>query len=116
MMKKNPISVLLTLSFCLSMFVVNLSVFAEEIESKATVRIIYDNTLEPEKSKESTNDSSKQKYKESNTKLNKKNRLPQTNEHINSYISIIGLLVLLLGVVGIYINNKRNGEDKNEKD
>ncbi|MGC3033308.1 hypothetical protein [Enterococcus faecalis] len=28
----------------------------------------------------------------------------------------MGLLVLLLGVVGMYINNKRNGEDKNEKD
>ncbi|ELY8226751.1 LPXTG cell wall anchor domain-containing protein [Enterococcus faecalis] len=113
-MKKTLISVLFILSFCLSMFVVSLSVFAEEIESTATVRIIHDDTLEPEKSK-STNDSSKQKYKKSNTKLNKKNRLPQTNERINSSISIIGLLVLLLGVVGIYIYNKRNGEDKNEK-
>ncbi|HHD7898560.1 TPA: hypothetical protein ACOW36_002736 [Enterococcus faecalis] len=35
---------------------------------------------------------------------------------MNLSISIIGLLVLLLGVVGMYINNKRNGEDKNEKD
>lgn len=60
------------LSFCFSVFVVSLSVSAEEIESKVTVRIVHDDTLEPEKSKESANDSSKQKYKESNIKLNKK--------------------------------------------
>lgn len=115
MIKKTIMSLLLFLTVNISLSFISLSVFAEEIESKVTVRIIYDDTLEPEKSKESANDLSKQKYKESNTKWNKKNRLPQTNEHINSSISIIGLLVLLLGVVGIDINNKRNGEDKNEE-
>lgn len=115
MIKKLLLSLLLFLTVSISLCFVRVSVFAEEIESKVTVRIIYDVPLEPEKSKESTNDSSKQKYKESNKKLNKKNRLPQTNEHIDSSISILGLLVLLLGVVGIYINNKRNGEIKNEK-
>lgn len=115
MMKKKLISVFVILSFCFSVFVVSLSVSAEEIESKVTVRIVHDDTLEPEKSKESANDSSKQKYKESNIKLNKKSRLLQTNECTNSSISILGLLVLLLGIVGIYIINKRNGEDKNEK-
>lgn len=116
MIRKTVMSMLLFLTISVSLFFSSISVFAEEIESKVTVRIINDGTLEPERSKESINDSSKQKYKESKTKLNKKNRLPQTNERINLSISIIGLLVLLLGVVGIYINNKRNGEDKNEKD
>lgn len=116
MIRKTVMSMLLFLTISVSLSFSNISVFAEEIESKVTVRIINDGTLEPERSKKSTNDSSKQKYKESKTKLNKKNRLPQTNERINLSISIIGLLVLLLGVVGIYINNKRNGEDKNEKD
>ncbi|NSN12359.1 LPXTG cell wall anchor domain-containing protein [Enterococcus faecalis] len=116
MIKKLLLSLLLFLTVSIPLCFINVSVFAEEIQSKVTVRIIHDDPLEPEKPKESTNDSSKQKYKESNTKLNKKNRLPQTNERINLSISIIGLLVLLLGVVGIYINNKRNGEDKNEKD
>lgn len=115
MMKKIIISLLLFLVLSISLSFIGVSAFAEEIESKVTVRIIHDDTLEPENSKESTNDSSKKKYKELNTKLNKKNRLPQTNEHIDSSISILGLLVLLLGVVGIYINNKRNGEIKNEK-
>lgn len=116
MIKKLLLSLLLFIAFSFSVSFNSVFVFAEEIQSKVTVRIIHDNPLEPEKPKESTNDSSKQKYKESNTKLNKKNRLPQTNERINSSISIIGLLVLLVGVVGIYINNRRNGEDKNEKD
>lgn len=116
MIKKLLLSLLLFLTVSISLSFINVSVFAENIESKVTVRIIHDDALEPENPKESTNDSSKQKYKESNTTLNKKNRLPQTNERINLSISIIGLLVLLLGVVGIYINNKRNGEDKNEKD
>ncbi len=116
MIKKLLLSLLLFLTVSISLCFINVSVFAEEVQSKVTVRIIHDDPLEPEKPKESTNDSSKQKYKESNMKLNKKNRLPQTNERINLSISIIGLLVLLLGVVGMYINNKRNGEDKNEKD
>lgn len=115
MMKKIIISLLLLLGLSILLSFISISAFAEEIESKVTVRIIHDDTLESENSKESTTESSKKKYKESNTKLNKKNRLPQTNERINSSISILGLLVLLLGVVGIYINNKRNGEIKNEK-
>ncbi|EGO8372598.1 TPA: LPXTG cell wall anchor domain-containing protein [Enterococcus faecalis] len=116
MIKKLLLSLLLFLTVSISLCFINVSVFAEEIQSKVTVRIIHDDPLEPEKPKESTNDSSKQKYKESNTKWNKKNRLPQTNERTNLSISIIGLLVLLLGVIGIYINSIRNGEDKNEKD
>lgn len=100
MIKKTIMCLLLFLTFGISLSFISVSAFAEDIESKATVRIIQDDTIEPEKS---------------NTKLNKKNRLPQTNEHIDSSISILGLLVLLLGVVGIYINNKRNGEIKNEK-
>ncbi|HCT3382071.1 TPA: LPXTG cell wall anchor domain-containing protein [Enterococcus faecalis] len=116
MIKKLLLSLLLFLTVSIPLCFINVSVFAEETESKVTVRIIHGDTLEPEKLKEISNNSSKQKSKESNTKFNKKNRLPQTNEHINSSISITGLLVLLLGVVGIYINNKRNGEDKNEKD
>ncbi|EOJ55633.1 LPXTG cell wall anchor domain-containing protein [Enterococcus faecalis] len=116
MIKKIIMSLLLFLTISISLSFICVSVFADEIESKVTVRIIHGDPLEPEKQKESTDDSSKQKYKESNTKLNKKNRLPQTNEHINSSILIIGVLVLLLGIVGIYIYNKRNGEDKIEKD
>lgn len=115
MMKKIIISLLLLLGLSISLSFISESALAEEIESKVTVRIIHDDTLEPENLKESTNGSIEKKYKESNTKLNKKNGLPQTNERINSSISILGLPVLLLGIGGIYINNKRNGEIKNEK-
>ncbi|EOJ58577.1 hypothetical protein WMM_02408, partial [Enterococcus faecalis EnGen0364] len=55
-------------------------------------------------------DSSKQKYKESNTKLNKKNRLPQTNERINLSISIIGLGVTGTSIQKIAVE-KRTTDD-----
>ncbi|EGO6697934.1 LPXTG cell wall anchor domain-containing protein [Enterococcus faecalis] len=115
-MKKNIMNLLLVISLNISLSFASLSVFAEETESKVTVKIIHDDTIESEKSKESTNDSSNKENKESSTKLNEKNRLPQTNEHINSYASIIGILIFSIGIVGIYINNKRNGANNNEKE
>ncbi|MGN5996930.1 LPXTG cell wall anchor domain-containing protein [Enterococcus faecalis] len=117
MMKKTLISVLLTLSFCISMFGVSLSGFAEEIETNVTVRIIRDGTIESESSKEKDDNGNieKQKDTEKTKESKEKGRLPQTNELINSSISIIGILILLVGILGIYINNKRNGENKNEK-
>lgn len=72
MIKKLLLSLFLFLTVSISLCFIRVSVFAEEIESKATVRIIHDDTLEPEKLKENTNYSSKQKYKELNTKLDKK--------------------------------------------
>lgn len=117
MMKKTLINVLLVLSFCISMFVVSLSVFAEEIETNVTVRIIRDGTIESESSKEKDDNSNleKQKDTEKPKESKGKKRLPKANELINSSISIIGTLILLIGIFGIYINNKRNGENKNEK-
>lgn len=112
MKKKAIMRSLFFLTFSISLSFISVSAFSEEIESEVTVRIIHGDTLEPEKSKESTNESSKQNHKETHMKLNKINKLPQLNERVNSSISIIGLLATLLGVVGIYINNKRNGENK----
>lgn len=117
MIKKAIMSLLLFIAFSISLSFTSVSVFAEEIESKVTVRIIRDNTIETVSSKEKEGKSNSEKqmdaeeYKESKGR----NRLPETNERIDSSISIIGLLVLLVGIVGIYINNKRNGEYKNEK-
>ncbi|HHD1571918.1 TPA: LPXTG cell wall anchor domain-containing protein [Enterococcus faecalis] len=117
MMKKTLISVLLTLGFCFSMFVTSLSVSAEEIESNVTVKIIRDGTIESESSKEKDDNGNleKQKDTEKYRESKEKSRLPKTNELINPSISIIGTLILLIGILGIYINNKRNGENKNEK-
>ncbi|HGW2895122.1 TPA: LPXTG cell wall anchor domain-containing protein [Enterococcus faecalis] len=117
MMKKIFISVLLTLGFCLSMFIISSSVSAEEIESNVTVRIIRDGTIESESSNEKDDNVNleKQKDTEKSKESKEKSRLPKTNELINSSISIIGILILLVGILGIYINNKRNGENKNEK-
>lgn len=114
MMKKTLISVLLTLGFCFSMFVISSSVFAEEIETNVTVRIIRDDTIESESSKEKDNNGNLEKQKDTE-KSKEKSRLPKANELINPSISIIGTLILLIGILGIYINNKRNGENKNEK-
>ncbi|MET1943961.1 LPXTG cell wall anchor domain-containing protein [Enterococcus faecalis] len=117
MMKNTLISVLLTVGFCISMFIVNSSVFAEEIETNVTVRIIRNDTIESESSEEKDGNGNleKQKDKENSKETKEKSRLPKTNEFINSAISIIGTLILLIGILGIYINNKRNGENKNEK-
>ncbi|EMC0702295.1 LPXTG cell wall anchor domain-containing protein [Enterococcus faecalis] len=117
MKKKIFMSLLLTLSFCFSMFLICLPGFAEEIESNVTVRIIRDDTTESESSKEKDDNSNleKQKDAEKYKESKSKNRLPQTNEFINSSISIIGTLILLIGILGIYINNKRNGANRNEK-
>jgi len=117
MMKKTLISVLLTLAFCFSMFVTSFSVSAEEIESNVTVKIIRDGTIESESSNEKDDNGNleKQKETEKSKESKEKSRLPKTNELINSSISIIGILILLIGILGIYINNKRNGENKNEK-
>lgn len=118
MIKKLLLSLLLFIAFSFSLSFTSVFVFAEEIQSKVTVRIISDNTIETGSSKENDekNNSENQKKADKHKDLKGKNSLPETNERINSSISIIGLLVLLMGVVGIYINNKRNGEDKNEKD
>lgn len=117
MMKKTLISVLLIVGFCFSMFVTSLSVSAEEIESNVTVRIIRDGTIESESSNEKDDNVNleKQKDTEKSKESKEKSRLPKTNELINSSISIIGILILLVGILGIYINNKRNGANKNEK-
>ncbi|MGC2990830.1 LPXTG cell wall anchor domain-containing protein [Enterococcus faecalis] len=114
MMKKTLISVLLTVGFCFSMFATSLSVSAEEIESNVTVRIIRDDTIESESSKEKDHNDNLEKQKDTE-KLKEKSRLPKTNELINTSMLIIGILILLIGMLGIYIDNKRNGENKNEK-
>lgn len=116
-MKKTLISVLLTVVFCFSMFVVSVSGFAEEIETNATVRIIRDGTTESESSKEKDDNSNSEKQKNTDEpkESKEKSELPQTNEFINPAISISGTLILLMSIVGIYINNKRNGANKNEK-
>lgn len=114
MMKKTLIIVLLTVGFCFSMFVTSLSVSAEEIESNVTVRIIRDDTIESESSKEKDHNGNLEKQKDTE-KPKEKSRLPKTNVLINPSISIIGILILLIGILGIYIDNKRNGENKNEK-
>ncbi|MGC2990378.1 LPXTG cell wall anchor domain-containing protein [Enterococcus faecalis] len=117
MMKKTLINVLLIVGFCFSMFVTSLSVSAEEIESNVTVRIIRDGTIESESSNEKDDNVNleKQKDTEKSKESKEKSRLPKTNELINSSISIIGILILLVGILGVYINNKRNGANRNEK-
>lgn len=104
MIKKFFASLFVILGLSISLSFINLSVFSEEIESNVTVKIIHEGTLESEKTKESTNDLNKQK-----------NKLPKTNEVNDSSLSLLGLLVILMGGVGIYIINKKNEENKNEK-
>ncbi|MET1943965.1 LPXTG cell wall anchor domain-containing protein [Enterococcus faecalis] len=117
MMKNTLISVLLTVGFCFSMLFISSSVSAEEIESNVTVRIIREGTIESESSKEKDDKGNVEKQKDTDDpkESKEKNKLPQTNEFINPSISISGTLILLIGILGIYINNKRNGANKNEK-
>lgn len=116
-MKKTIISLLLILGFSISLSFISISVFAEEIETNATVRIIRDGTTESESSKEKDDNSNSEKQKNTDEpkESKEKSELPQTNEFINPAISISGTLILLMSIVGIYINNKRNGANKNEK-
>lgn len=106
-MKKFFINFGLILSFSIMLFASCSSVFSEQRESKVTVRIINDVIEVPENSNKDDPDKSKE--------LREINKLPKTNEFINSNISLIGMFFLAIGILRIYVNNRKNGENKNEK-
>ncbi|WP_429969549.1 LPXTG cell wall anchor domain-containing protein [Enterococcus sp. AZ179] len=103
--------VLLVLSIILGISTFT-AVNADEKESKVTVTIIQDSSIES-----STSDT-EQETQTSNTQLKDKenhNKLPQTNEGINPFYSIVGIILFIIAIVGILYNKKRNGEQYNEK-
>lgn len=88
------------------------TVNADEKESKVTVTIIQDSSID------SSTSETKQESQTNETHSEKKDtqqNLPQTNDRNNLYYSTIGLIIFLIGLVGIIYNNKRNGEQYNEK-
>lgn len=106
MMKKFFINLALVLSFSILLFTINSPVFSEQLESKATIRIVNDTAEVPENS----NKDDPEKNKEED-----KNNLPKTNEVIKPSISLVGVILLFIGILGVYINNRKNGEQNNEK-
>ncbi|MBO0441287.1 LPXTG cell wall anchor domain-containing protein [Candidatus Enterococcus ikei] len=116
-MKKSFINLFLVLGITVSLCSSYLYVFADEIETNVTVRILRDDTTQSEISKEqnSNKESEKQKISEETVQSRFNKKFPKTNELITPLISIIGILLILLCLSGIYINKKRNGENNNKK-
>lgn len=113
-MKKSII--LITIIFLVTIFFSNsmLIADADEKESKVTVTIIQDSSID---STISTSENEPEK-KTSDThpeKKEKQTKLPQTNDGNNLYYSVLGLIIFLIAIVGIIYNKKRNGEQYNEK-
>lgn len=106
-MKHFFINLALVLSFSILLFTIDSPVFSEQVESRVAVRIVNDTTEVPENSNKDDPD----KNKEEKEKIN----LPKTNEVTKPSISLAGTLFLVIGIVGVYINNKKNGENNNEK-
>jgi len=107
MLKKYFTKFLLVLNFNIILFTMGTPVLSEQVESNVTVKIVNDIAEIPE----SSNKDDPEKNKESKNK----HKLPKTNEVINPYLLPLGVFYLVMGVVGVYINNKKNGENKNEK-
>lgn len=106
-MKKFLINFGLILSFSIMLFTPYSLVFSEQRESKVTVSIINEFIEVPENSNKDDPEESK--------KSKEQNKLPKTNEFINSNISLIGMSILAIVILAIYINNRKNGENNNEK-
>lgn len=114
-MKKSIVKLLLVLVTSFSFSYSN--VVAKECESNVTVRILHDDITEFESTNGKDNSKSSDIQKEiiENKELKKNGKLPKTNELINWSISLIGMLVLAIGLSGIYINYNKNGGNINEK-
>ncbi|MBC1952689.1 hypothetical protein HCJ26_04795 [Listeria welshimeri] len=116
-MKKEIVNLLLVLTIGFSLSISYSDVIAETIETDVTVKIIRDDAIESESSKDregakgSENQEDIKKKKES--KVSEK--LPKTSDFINPFITFAGMLFFVIGIIGININNKRNGANNNEK-
>ncbi|MBW9321985.1 LPXTG cell wall anchor domain-containing protein [Enterococcus casseliflavus] len=85
---------------------------ADEKESKVTVTIIQDSSIDSSTSETEQESQTSETYSK---KKDTQQKLPQTDDRNNLYYSIIGLLIFLIALVGIIYNKKRNGEQYNEK-
>lgn len=114
---KKIVSLLLVLTIGFSLSMSYSDVIAEEIETNVTVKIIHDDSVDSEssKDKEGTKESENQEDIKKNKESKVSENLPKTNEFINPFMTFAGMLIFVIGVIGININNKRNGANKNEK-
>ena len=111
-MKKSKLIIMLLLLSLTIGLSNSIAVNADEKESKVTVTIVQDSSIE------SSTSETEQEAQISDTQWKDEenhNKLPQTNEGINPFYSIVGLMIFIIAIVGILYNKKRNGEQYNEK-
>lgn len=111
-MKKKYITFLITIVFFFSLFHIHFNVYANEYESQATVNLIRE---DPPKSQiYEEKDVSKDPTTESiieNIKIKEeKNFLPKTNDFNSPLLSIIGALILLTTILGMFVIKRKLSE------